>query len=91
MKPDAYKKDIKIDYVGIEIPNDFVVGYGLDYDGLKKHERSFCIGSCLNLCCNNCYDVFLSEKRQIFAEIVGYYLEKFNEFVAEKTHNKISR
>lgn len=33
LKPDAYKKDIKLDYVGIRIPNKFIVGYGLDYDG----------------------------------------------------------
>ena len=32
-KPEAYKKDIKIDYVGIAIPNKFIVGFGLDYDG----------------------------------------------------------
>lgn len=32
LKPDAYKKDIKIDYVGLSIPNDFIVGFGLDYD-----------------------------------------------------------
>jgi len=31
-KPDALQEDIKIDYVGIEIPNDFIVGFGLDYD-----------------------------------------------------------
>ncbi len=31
-KPDAYTKDIKIDYIGIEIPDKFIVGYGLDYD-----------------------------------------------------------
>lgn len=31
-KPDVYDKDIKIDYVGIRIPNKFIVGYGLDYD-----------------------------------------------------------
>ena len=36
-KPDAYKKNISIDYVGIKIPNDFVVGYGLDYDGLGRN------------------------------------------------------
>lgn len=36
-KPEAYKKDIKIDYVGIEIPNDFIVGYGLDYDGYGRN------------------------------------------------------
>ncbi|GEP50284.1 hypoxanthine phosphoribosyltransferase [Flavobacterium noncentrifugens] len=33
LKPDAYKKDIKLDYVGIRIPNKFIVGFGLDYDG----------------------------------------------------------
>ena len=33
LKPDAYKKDIKLDYVGIRIPDKFIVGYGLDYDG----------------------------------------------------------
>lgn len=40
LKPDAYKKDIKVDYVGMEIPNDFVVGYGLDYDGLGRNMKS---------------------------------------------------
>lgn len=38
-KPEAYKKDILIDYKGIEIPNDFIVGYGLDYDGLGRNLR----------------------------------------------------
>lgn len=33
LKPEAYKKNIHISYVGFEIPNDFVVGYGLDYNG----------------------------------------------------------
>jgi hypoxanthine phosphoribosyltransferase len=37
LKPDAYTKDIKIDYLGFEIPNDFVVGYGLDYDGFGRN------------------------------------------------------
>lgn len=36
-KPDAYKKEYKIDYVGFEIPNDFVVGFGLDYDGFGRN------------------------------------------------------
>jgi hypoxanthine phosphoribosyltransferase len=36
-KPEAYKQDIKIDYVGIRIPNKFIVGYGLDYDGLGRN------------------------------------------------------
>ncbi|HEY0045956.1 MAG TPA: hypoxanthine phosphoribosyltransferase [Flavobacterium sp.] len=37
LKPDAYKKDIKIDYVGIRIPDKFIVGFGLDYDGLGRN------------------------------------------------------
>ena len=36
-KPDAYQKDIPIDYVGIEIPNDFILGYGLDYNGFGRN------------------------------------------------------
>jgi len=38
-KPERLKANIKLDYVAFEIPNDFIVGYGLDYDqqgrGLK--------------------------------------------------------
>lgn len=37
LKPDAYKKDVKIDYVAMEIPNDFIVGFGLDYDELGRN------------------------------------------------------
>jgi hypoxanthine phosphoribosyltransferase len=36
-KPDAYCKDIPLHYIGFEIPNDFVVGYGLDYDGYGRN------------------------------------------------------
>jgi len=36
-KPDALKRDVKIDYVGIDIPNDFIVGRGLDYDGIGRN------------------------------------------------------
>lgn len=36
-KPEAYKKNLKIDYIGIEIPNRFIVGFGLDYDGLGRN------------------------------------------------------
>ena len=32
-KPEAYTKSHDVKYVGTEIPNKFVVGYGLDYDG----------------------------------------------------------
>ena len=31
-KPDAVRGNVEIAYVGFDIPNDFVVGYGLDYD-----------------------------------------------------------
>ncbi len=36
-KPEALQHDVNADYVGFEIPNNFVVGYGLDYDGLGRN------------------------------------------------------
>lgn len=36
-KPEAYKAGVKLDYVGIRIPNKFIVGFGLDYDGLGRN------------------------------------------------------
>ena len=36
-KPKAYTKDISIDYIGKSIANDFVVGYGLDYDEIGRN------------------------------------------------------
>lgn len=39
LKPDAYKKDIKIDYAALQIPNDFIVGYGLDYNQLGRQYK----------------------------------------------------
>lgn len=36
-KPEAYKKDLALDYVAMEIPNDFIVGFGLDYDELGRN------------------------------------------------------
>ena len=36
-KPDALKADVKLDYVALKIPNDFIVGYGLDYDGYGRN------------------------------------------------------
>jgi hypoxanthine phosphoribosyltransferase len=37
LKPDALKHNIHVDYVGFSVPNDFLVGYGLDYDGLGRN------------------------------------------------------
>ena len=39
-KPDAMVFPITIDYLGFTIPNKFVVGYGLDYDGLGRNIAS---------------------------------------------------
>ncbi len=37
LKPDSLKKEVQLDYIGLEIPNDFIVGYGLDYDGFGRN------------------------------------------------------
>ncbi|MBP1638093.1 MAG: hypoxanthine phosphoribosyltransferase [Bacteroidetes bacterium] len=36
-KPEALQRDVKIDYVAMKIPNEFIVGYGLDYDGYGRN------------------------------------------------------
>ena len=36
-KPESYKSDISIDYIGKSIPNNFVVGYGLDYEEIGRN------------------------------------------------------
>lgn len=36
-KEECYKENVRIDYIGFKIPSDFVVGYGLDYDGLGRN------------------------------------------------------
>ena len=36
-KPEAYLKEIPIDFIGKSIPNKFVVGYGLDYDEIGRN------------------------------------------------------
>ncbi|SNR82523.1 adenylate kinase [Lutibacter flavus] len=39
-KPDVFKKELHIDYIGIPIPDKFIVGYGLDYDGIGRNFAS---------------------------------------------------
>ena len=37
LKPEVYKQEYKLDYVGKSIPNAFIVGFGLDYDELGRN------------------------------------------------------
>ncbi|MBL7971691.1 MAG: hypoxanthine phosphoribosyltransferase [Prolixibacteraceae bacterium] len=37
LKPDALRTEVQLDYIGLEIPNDFIVGYGLDYNGRGRN------------------------------------------------------
>jgi hypoxanthine phosphoribosyltransferase len=37
VKPEAHKHDIVTEYPGFIIPNKFVVGYGLDYNGMGRN------------------------------------------------------
>lgn len=37
LKPEVYKQSLKIDYVAMEVPNRFILGYGLDYDQLGRN------------------------------------------------------
>ncbi|AYA37181.1 hypoxanthine phosphoribosyltransferase [Hymenobacter oligotrophus] len=39
IKPECLQHQLDIKYQGLAIPNDFVVGYGLDYDGLGRNYR----------------------------------------------------
>lgn len=38
-KPEACRKDLSLDYIAMEIPNDFIVGFGLDYDELGRNYK----------------------------------------------------
>ena len=42
-KPDAVKVPVEVPYVGFDIPNEFVVGYGLDYAEDYRNLRDVCI------------------------------------------------
>ena len=35
-KPNKFKGTFKLDYVGFSIPDEFIIGYGLDYDGIAR-------------------------------------------------------
>lgn len=37
LKPEVYSKDVPLEYVAIEIPNRFIVGFGLDYDEIGRN------------------------------------------------------
>lgn len=39
IKPEAFKERFPVDYICFSIPNEFVVGYGLDYDGLGRNSE----------------------------------------------------
>lgn len=39
LKPEVYDKSIRLDYVGMEIPNAFIVGFGLDYNELGRNYK----------------------------------------------------
>ncbi len=45
-KPDAYTKTVPIDYAAIVIPNDFIIGYGLDYKGLGRNLEDIYVLDC---------------------------------------------
>ncbi|NLJ95107.1 MAG: hypoxanthine phosphoribosyltransferase [Clostridiaceae bacterium] len=42
-KPDRRMADVHVDYIGKQIPDEFIVGYGLDYDGHYRNLPDICI------------------------------------------------
>jgi len=46
LKPDSLKYNVKIDYIGFEIPSKFVIGYGLDYAQKYRNLKSiYCLSN----------------------------------------------
>ena len=43
LKPEVYKQDVELDYVGLEVENKFIVGFGLDYDQLGRNYKDIYI------------------------------------------------
>ena len=39
-KPDAMEHDIPMKYIGFKVPNNFLIGYGLDYDGWGRQHNA---------------------------------------------------
>lgn len=42
-KPESYKQDVPLKYIAMEIPNDFIVGFGLDYDEIGRNLKDIYI------------------------------------------------
>ena len=40
MKPGKLRVPLNVKYCAMEIPNEFIVGYGLDYDGIGRNYKS---------------------------------------------------
>ena len=39
LKPDALEYDVQVDYIGFSVPNEFLIGYGLDFDQKGRNYR----------------------------------------------------
>mgnify|MGYP002735252178 CR=1 FL=1 len=42
-KPDRRRADVHVDYIGMKIPDEFIVGYGLDYEGKYRNLPEVCV------------------------------------------------
>ncbi|MGB4610648.1 MAG: hypoxanthine phosphoribosyltransferase [Saccharofermentanales bacterium] len=42
-KPDRRRAEVKVDYIGRQIPDEFIVGYGLDYNGQYRNLPDICV------------------------------------------------